>query len=921
MKVFFNLNHQITCLNPIIKYLVICWIFTLSFSSYSQNNNSNDTINTVTLENLKNSTKAGNYGFGLSYQLNKTSLLNNFSSVLFVIDDIPYPLSTPNFDDFTTVDEYDLARSAGVPLEDIDEISILTDPSDLSKYGSYGYNGILSIKTKKYSQNKIRLNYSYRTTISTQERGYDVLNGDEYTSLILEGYENTYGSPMNYDLAKEFSYLITEPYYYYNYGQNTDWFDAVTQKGIAHDHYLSLSGSIKDFGYRFSTNYQKESGVIISTGAENYSLNFKTDYNPSEKLRCSFRLNYSNNNTYDYYRDNIESIQEIALKRMPNMSVYEYTNLGVKTSNYFLPVYNAQGSYCLNPAAFADLSKNDETIKEINPVFTFNYQPFKNLRFKSELSYQKLDIKTNKFDPILRSDLPLNIGKYKDSDTDLKLFYLSNQLFYNPFISKWSNLILNASYNIINTKSSTDKWYNGTQGSTINSENIKKLISAQINYSIVNRYFFNFNANSERLKIEDFKSDFLYSPSFTTKWIISNEPLLKHLKFIDHFSLSATHGQYNYTVSQYDDHEKMIKSEMDLSLSVFNRIKFDFNVYEHKYINEFLQGNPIMKSFTQSTKNAGWELNMDLAVVQKQNFKLNLFASIYKNEKTLLDDNYSMNLSNNITGNGYYPKFIDKNSSYGNIFGYKYLGVYQYDEYIPGVQESVPYYVDNGNLIYDLEGNPIPIYFDYGVRDYAFQPGDASYDDLNHDGNINEADIMKIGNAKPKISGTGGLSIQYKNWWLGTFFNFREGNDIVNLARMHLESMGISADGYDNVNIDNQSKEVFKRWRKSGDDTNIPRPLLGYGYNVLGSSRFVEDGSFIRLKVITLKHEVSKKITSLMHLNSLSFYITAKNLFTHTSYQGADPDISLNTRWFDYGFDDNYIAPNREFTLGVTVGI
>lgn len=211
------------------------------------------------------------------------------------------------------------------------------------------------------------------------------------------------------------------------------------------------------------------------------------------------------------------------------------------------------------------------------------------------------------------------------------------------------------------------------------------------------------------------------------------------------------------------------------------------------------------------------------------------------------------------------------------------------------------------------DGNPSPMTFGKGTSaKYQFQGGDAIYQDINHDGRIDENDIQQIGNARPKITGTGGTSLQYKDWWLGFFFNFRYGNDIVNLARMDLENM---------YTYNNQTIAVNYRWRKDGDQTDIPRALNNYGYNWLGSTRFVEDGSFFRLKTITLKYQIPEKIISKLHLSNLSLYITGKNVFTKSDYQGADPYISLNSTWDTYGYDDNYKAAIKQWIVGINVSL
>ena len=151
---------------------------------------------------------------------------------------------------------------------------------------------------------------------------------------------------------------------------------------------------------------------------------------------------------------------------------------------------------------------------------------------------------------------------------------------------------------------------------------------------------------------------------------------------------------------------------------------------------------------------------------------------------------------------------------------------------------------------------------------------------------VNELDIKYLGNSLPKMQGGFSLTLQYGNWKLVSRFNFRWGNKIINTARMNLESM---------YGTENQTSTVTYRWRKDGDVTPIPRALYGTGYNFQVSSRFVEDGSYLRLNNLQLSYSVPKAKLKKLGLNSLTGYVTMNNLFCWTKYTGIDPEISAGT--------------------------
>lgn len=267
--------------------------------------------------------------------------------------------------------------------------------------------------------------------------------------------------------------------------------------------------------------------------------------------------------------------------------------------------------------------------------------------------------------------------------------------------------------------------------------------------------------------------------------------------------------------------------------------------------------------------------------------------------------------------NGSYLTRVQEGNSFGSIYGFKFVGVYQYDKYKAGSQEDAPVSRDaKGNVIFDEKGETIPMVFGYGTLNeaYKFRGGDAKYEDINHDGNINELDIVYLGNSNPLFNGGFGPTFRYKDFSCTMFFNYRVGNKIVNAARMNAENM---------YTTDNQSIAVNWRWRKDGDVTNMPRALSNYngkgGYNWLGSDRFVEDGSFLRMKYLTFNYSVPKLKLRKYSVDRLSFYLTFTNLFVLTSYTGVDPEVGYGSLGVSKDYGQTPRA--KEMTFGITLGL
>jgi len=449
-------------------------------------------------------------------------------------------------------------------------------------------------------------------------------------------------------------------------------------------------------------------------------------------------------------------------------------------------------------------------------------------------------------------------------------------------------------------------------------------------------------------------------PAFSLRWNVSDEPFMKKVKWISMLSIrpgwgivgNQPGGEYLYfskytNTAAYNSNTSVYPSNIRLSnlkweeketwnlgfdLGLWDdKITADFNVYRQKTTDLLMLNRaiPTSSGFTAlnyqnvgDMLNIGWEFNINANdIIKKGKFRasFNVTFANNKNEITKMDPTVLASLNKEFDkNNGSYLTRVQLNNAFGSIYGFRYMGVYQYTKYspeeVPGVSgPNAPVARDeSGRVVVDKNGYPIPMLFGYDSNDqtyiYKFQGGDAIYEDINHDGNINELDIVYLGSSLPKITGGWGFKLNYGRWSLNTQFNFRAGNKIINRARMLAENM------YTN---DNQSTAVNWRWRVEGDDAPIPRALYRDGYNWLGSDRFIENGSFMRLNYMQLSYSLDPKIIKKAGLTQLSFYVSANNLFCLTGYSGADPEVGYG----GYGVTtDNAKTPNaRSFTVGATI--
>ncbi|HPX98465.1 MAG TPA: SusC/RagA family TonB-linked outer membrane protein [Bacteroidaceae bacterium] len=321
-----------------------------------------------------------------------------------------------------------------------------------------------------------------------------------------------------------------------------------------------------------------------------------------------------------------------------------------------------------------------------------------------------------------------------------------------------------------------------------------------------------------------------------------------------------------------------------------------------------------------SMKNEGWELALNAnRLIRKGQFTLGGNIAFADNTNQILEMNPIMldqkNGEFNFQNLSGYLSYVALKNAFGSIYGFKYLGVYQYSDYSeieePGVSgPNAPVVKDaEGNVILNSKGRAKPMMFAYGnTAEYEFVGGDAIYEDINHDGNINELDIVYLGTSLPKLNGGFGVNMTFGRLSWRNQFNFRWGNKIVNQGRRNAEAM---------YNTDNTSAAINWRWRVEGDDTVMPRALRNYGYNSLPSDRYVESGAFLRWNYTALSYSIDPKYTKGLGLSQVSINMNLNNLINFTKYSGMDPEVGVGG--MGVATDGNQTPRSRRFTMGVTI--
>ena len=940
---------------------------------------------------------SGDLGSGSTMRLRGASSLSTLTDAnpLIVVDGNVRQVSLQNFD-IANANNEKFAELLNINPEDISDIRVLKDAAATAIYGSQGGNGVIELTTKRGARGKPRLQYSLKLTGTYQPKGYNLLNGDDYTMLLKESYFN----PEQSDAAADIPELNYDPSFseYEQYNNNTDWRDAVTQWGLRQNHYVTVSGGGEKALFRIGAGYDHETGTMIEQKLQRFSTRVALDYNVSERIRVStnFAMTYTKNDR------NTDGLLDIAMKKMPNMSIYEQDPVtGENTSSYYTmlqsgsSVFNNDQKTYVNPVASAHLAKNQQSTYDMQPELIIQYQLLGmdddhwQLNWRGQVYLNINNGYSNRYYPQELKSVSWDQGVNTTSDSSSKSvsFNTKQTLTLIPsFKNKDHSFMMLGRFELnsgTSTSQSEDKkgvptGITTTQGgglitnlSSNFSQHRSMYFTASAHYAYKGRYIIDGSLRADGTTKFGPSSRWGYFPSLSLKWIISDEPWMEPTrKWLSMFAIRPSWGRsgqqpgqdYLYTskygsTDRYIDMQAMKPNNIRLTdmkwqiteswnggidLGFFNdRLTVTIEGYSQT-TKDMLLSNYRIPSNTGyenvayknqgKMRNTGWEFHIssNRVITIGKKFWVDVNANFGNNRNELLElDELTLDNYNTVFGfsNDETLQRVQLHNPLGAIYGFRYKGVYQYNystfkrmtpeertQFLAEGKTAPVAIGADGNLIVDGKGDPVRMMFNYTNdatgRNYRFNGGDAIYEDVNHDGQINALDIVYLGSSLPKLTGGFGFSFTYGDWRLSTQFTYRFGNKIINRARLHAEAM---------TGNDNQSQAVNYRWRKEGDITSIPRAMYGSNsnYNTLISDRFVEDGSYLRMGYAQLNYNIRRKYAQALGVNRISLYLSANNPFVLTKYSGVDPDISSGG--YSPAIDSAQTPRSRSYTLGITV--
>ncbi len=828
---------------------------------------------------------------GFSIRIRGVSSITSGSSPLYIVDGVKA---------FNTIE---------INPSDIKSITILKDAAATAIYGSEGGNGVVLITTKNGSNHKTQVSFSSSVMMSQVWKKMAVLNSSQFKDLALE-----LGLPsINWSL----------------YNTNTNWQDLIFRNAITQNYHLSVSGGNDKTNFYLSGTVLNQQGVVLNNSVKRISFNLNLDHRVSKFFKVGTNVTFDKWNDVSVPQNDKNGVITRLLTAVPIIGVWDTKNPDHYAVNPFIPDLENPVATVYQPAVmWAHYRFHGGVYGEINIL--------SNLKFKSLFGFVHSNgLYTSFQNPTQTSWGRSMDGLAEESTSEFTYWNSQNTLNYtqnfgNNNFTFLTGFIVSREYS-----RSLDVNSHGFGGSsavkTVTAGTVQSVpqvsiftksnasFIARLTYSYKDKYLLTSNFRADGSGQFSSSNRWGYFPSFSVGWRISNENFFENLKKVinnlklrvgwgivgnDRANPYAWYGLVDEGIyamggvihntfvpmtlenkslrwekdKQYDIglDIALLKNRIAITTDYYNKKSTDLLLYVPIPASVGIPGNVALQN-AGSLVNKGFELQIGSKNIISSNFTWNTNFNISFNRGKVLNIVGTIIHSGNInpTGKTYNLSIVKAGLPLGTFWGY--------------ISEGV---------------NPAT--------------GMIKYKDLNGDGVINSLDKTVIGNANPKFIYGLTNSFTYKNFTLNIFLQGVQGNDIFDATKLITESMRLGM---------NQSAAVLNRWEKPGDKTTIPKAILDNVSNSQPSSRYIENGSYLRIKSLTIGYNLPKRLLDKLNVKRLMLYITSDNLLTFTKYSGFDPEVSAFSSSHQ-GYTNQNTAPgvdygtypqSRDFMFGIKV--
>lgn len=866
-------------------------------------------------------------GAGINVRIRGNNSVSLTNSPLYVIDGVPV---LPTYDR-----ELGVGNQRPNPLNtlnpnDIESIDVLKDGAAAAIYGLRASNGVVVITTKRGKTGKAQVNFSAYYGIQQLRKKIPLLNSRQFAQYYNDALTAAGQSPA-------FTNPDSLPY-------NTDWQDAVYRQAAIHNYQISLSGGTDKTKYYVSGGYFKQDGISLNSGFDRYSFKLNLDQQMSTRFRLGASLNMSRTNTNGSVRSELGAGNS-------------GTVLGALAQIPTIPIRNADGTYSINPFQQFDNpvgnlleTHNNALIYQVIGNAYGELDILKNLTFKSSLGLDFRSQIENEFIsrnyPGMQNASPSTRGSARTGTNQQVIWLWENTFTYDPTIGDKHNLTLLAGQSV----QASDRFTSGASVTGFPSNAVPYLsagtqftrpssyqdqwglfsLFARAIYNYDERYLATLSLRADGSSRFAPGNRFGYFPAVSLGWRVSRESFFPQNGAINDLKVRASFGAngnqeigaydrfstyssgYNYasasgisggiapdrignnllsweTTYQYNAgiDAGFFKDRLTVTLDAYLKQTKNLLTSVPLPYNAGAQSPSTVQNIG-TVQNKGFEIGLNSTNIQSEGngftWSSNLNFSLNRNKVVdigTLRNDQGQEVDRTIIGD---YTITQKGAPLGAFYGYIVQGIFQSTDEIASAATQ--------------PGQP--------------KPGDIRFKDLNGDGKIDASDRTIIGNPNPKFIAGFTNNFSYKGFELSLFFQGSFGNDIYNQNRVTIEGMSDPL---------NQTTAVLNRWTPTNTNTTIPRAVrYDPNQNNRFSTRFVEDGTYVRLKNLTVAYNLPGKFLQKAKISGVRVYVTGQNLLTFTNYSGYDPEVSADP-FSSVGFGRDYgVYPQaRTYTAGLNV--
>ncbi|MCL3781857.1 SusC/RagA family TonB-linked outer membrane protein [Prolixibacteraceae bacterium JC049] len=879
--------------------------------------------------------RSGMPGEGADFTIRGLSSLTASNSPLVILDGVYVNMTGNNSFVFDGI--YNNLFS-NINPSDIEKITILKG-AEAAAYGSMGANGVVIVDTKKSDGLKTTIDFSMYGGVAFTPSKLPVLKSNDFTNLMTELAHQRFDAST---IARNFPGLATDENspFYKTYNNETNWQDEVFNLGKEQNYFINVKGGDAIANYSLSLGYNDIEGIIKQTKLSRYTTHINANINVSKKVKLWTSLGYNINKRLIKEQGTLTNVSPIysALFKAPSLHPYETDAMTGERTVYLEKVREFDVS---NPTALVQVEDNFEKSYNIFASLGGRYDFTENWAIEGLASLNYFKNRENLFVPGASRRL---VGSFDDLEIKNKVRHgigtVQNSFFkaslkHDKRYQSGNKLSFSLNGNVITNKleydfgeginSANDKFNSltNTTGKKISGGTLDNFNYLSFNsiakYSIRDKYYMSAIISTDRSSVYGSNGKFEIYPSISLAWRLSSEKFLQNATWLNDLKvrtnfgivgnsmISSSSGQFYYTSNRFKSINGIIRSGVpNTDLTSEKRNMFDFG-FDLTALNKRIQLN--VDLFSETTKdlminnptvgfigydnfyvnggelqNKGLEIALNLKLVDSRDWSVNVGgnATFMKSElKNLNGNDY---LLSNVLG----ATIISKvGSNPYEFYGYKTKGVF-----------STQAEADKANLTNSA-----------GVK---FNAGDVIFVDKDNNGIIDSNDRYSIGNATPDVYGGIHVDINYKKFFVKALFTYSFGNDVYNYMRSKTEDM---------TGFNNQLASVKSRWKMDGQETNIPKATFGDPMgNARFSDRWIEDGSFMKLKTLTLGYTLPKKWLGFVRNGTV--FVSGENLFTmFSNYLGYDPEFQYGNNPMLKGIDYGKIPLSKRIVFGVKLNL